>query len=500
MADDRLSSPQGLARWAAQFAALSDRICVPDDAEGRRVFAETDKLVFRPEQSCTLGVTAAQRQIVKKTGILFGSIGAIEPGLLILMLTLFGFSVFAVLILFRMVVILAGLIRRLGLAGRAHPADAPAGMIWPVYTVLVPVYREPIAVSSLIAALKGLDYPKKRLDIQILIEEEDTETLEALLAEKLKPHFRIVPVPKGYLRTKPRALNYGLTLAEGQLVTIYDAEDQMHSGQLKAAAMALQRPGAERMACVQAPLVPHNGSESWIARQFELEYLTHFGLFLPGLSTLSLPIMLGGTSNHFRKEVLDEVGAWDPYNMTEDADLGLRIARYGYQIGMISNPTYEEAPVGLSQWLGQRSRWVKGFIQTLGVFTRHPAKAIQSMGVRNWVAALLLLGGAVLSAILHGPLAIWLILCALWPGLSPPQEGLMLLATGFSLHLVSSVLSWDRFSFVRLFAAVTAPVYWPLQSLAAIRAIQELMRNPYFWNKTEHGLTRQTLNRSRLRN
>lgn len=500
MAEDGFSTPEARANWAEKYSALSDRICIPEDAEGRRVFAETDKLVFRPQESCTLGVTEGQVQVAHKSGVTLGLIGVIEPGLLMLIATYAGFAVFCCLILFRAIVLFAGVISRFGMPKRPKKTPEPTRMIWPVYTVLVPIYREPRAVPNLIAALKGLDYPKKRLDIQILIEEEDEETLDALLAEKLKPHFRIVPVPKGYVQTKPRALNYGLTLAEGQLVTIYDAEDQMHSGQLKAAAMVLQSADAERLACVQAPLVPHNGSDSWIARQFELEYLTHFGLLLPGLSALSLPIMLGGTSNHFRKEVLEEVGAWDPYNVTEDADLGLRLARQGYKIGMVDLPTFEEAPVDLGQWVGQRSRWVKGFFQTAGVFMRRPKDAIREMGCRSWVGALLLLGGSVLSAVLHGPLALWLIFCAVWPGLTPPSEGIVLLVTGFGLHLISSVLSWPRFSWQRVGGALTAPLYWPFQSVAAFRAARELLSDPYYWNKTEHGVTRKSLSRNRLRN
>lgn len=471
-------------------------VCIPPDADKRRHRAEFSLLEADPDASCTRGVTKTQRRVLRKAGVVLGVFGVVAPGLLISALYWAGFGIFATLIAYRAVLILAGALSRPALM-LSGPSKAKT--IWPVYTVLVAVYREPLAVKQLVAALKGLDYPKRQLDIQILIEDSDEETLDALNALKLKSHFRIVPVPEGSVQTKPRALNYGLSLAKGQYVCIYDAEDQMHTGQLKAAVRAFQRAGQEKLACVQAPLVPHNGGESWIARQFELEYLVHFGLVVPGLAALRLPVMLGGTSNHFRRSILEEVGGWDPFNVTEDADLGLRLSAAGYRIGMIAPPTFEEAPVGRKQWVGQRSRWIKGFIQTLGVFTRRPGRAIRQMGVLRWCAAMCLLGGSVLSAVVHGPLAIWLIVSAVLTGNAVPGASVMLLVTGFGVHLLASVLSWPDLKFSRVFGALTAPLYWPLQTFAALKAIRELRTNPYFWDKTEHGVTEKELCRSKLR-
>lgn len=473
-------------------------LCLPEDASIRRQDAENRLIRDNPSASCTLGVTQAQKQFARQIFALTGLGLLVAPGCGVLALSWSLFALFALLILHRGIVLWSGIASKYLKDDVGHSGSGTKA-IWPVYTVLVPVYREPKAVEGLVAALKGLDYPRRQLDIQILIEEADKETLDALLALKLKPQFRIVPVPKGSVQTKPRALNYGLSLARGQYVAIYDAEDQMHAGQLKAAVRAFQASDGKRLACVQAPLIPHNGAESWVARQFELEYLIHFGLIVPGLAGLDVPVMLGGTSNHFRRDVLEKVGGWDPYNVTEDADLGLRLSAAGYRIGVISPPTYEEAPVARRQWIGQRSRWVKGFMQTLGVFTRHPEHMIAEMGMLRWNSAMLLLGGSVFSALMHGPLALWLLACGLLPGLTPPAEAVWLLATGFSLHLLASLCSWKRISPAYVFGALTAPFYWPMQTLAAIKAIRELMKNPYFWDKTEHGLTAKTLCRSRLR-
>lgn len=470
-------------------------VCRPEDADARRNLAETWLTRNNPEASCATGLTAFQKRLAKYAFTLSGLGCMIAPGLAALSIAAALTLVFAALIVHRCIILFAGVF---ACREVSPPGKQKNKTIWPVDTVLVAIYREPEAVPDLVAALKGLDYPKRQLDIQILIEESDTETLHALLDVKLKPHFRIVPVPKGRVQTKPRALNYGLTLARGHYVAVYDAEDQMHSGQLKAAVRAFRRD-AGGLACVQAPLIPHNGRESWMASQFELEYLIQFGLIVPGLSRLNAPVMLGGTSNHFRRDVLEALGGWDAYNVTEDADLGLRLSAAGYKIGVIDPPTFEEAPVERKQWVGQRSRWVKGFIQTLGVFTRNPAGKVAEMGLVKWLSAMALLGGSVVSAILHGPLAIWLLACALLPGLTPPVEAFILLITGFGLHAAASIFSWPEFRWRYVFATLTAPLYWPLQTIAAIKAIRELRKNPYFWDKTRHGLTGETLCRSRLR-
>ena len=502
MADGWNSGPQGFAE-SEKARAADARVFVPDAADALRVAAETHLKKLFPDQSCTSGVTEAQVGLARRIAAILGLGALIVPGATLTFLFWLAFATFLALICQRLLLIVAG---RFFASPLGEPLDLGRGkrgqQIWPMYTVLVPVYREPEAVGKLVAALKGIDYPKRQLDIQILIEEEDQETLDALLNIRMRPHFRIVPVPKGDVQTKPRALNYGLSLARGQYVCIYDAEDQMHTTQIKAAVRAFQRDRGQRptarLACVQAPLIPHNDDESWIAQQFTLEYAVHFGLVVPGLTSLGLPVMLGGTSNHFDKSVLEEIGGWDPYNVTEDADLGLRFARAGYRVGSIAPPTFEEAPVKRMQWIGQRSRWIKGFIQTLGVATRDPLAMARSMGVFRYLSAIGLLGGSVLSALLHGPLGLILLGYLLIPGLTPPGEALFLAVTGYSVHVFASLMVLRNWRAGAIGAILTAPIYWPLQTFAAIKAVKELLKDPYFWDKTDHGLTSVELCRSKL--
>ncbi|MCB1510114.1 MAG: glycosyltransferase, partial [Hyphomicrobiaceae bacterium] len=234
----------------------------------------------------------------------------------------------------------------------------------PVYSVLVPLFREAEVLPGLVRALYRLDYPPEKLDILIILEAVDAETLAVAKSLGLPGHFRIVIVPDGAPRTKPKALNFALRFARGAFVTVFDAEDVPEPTQLLDAVDAFRRARGRRLGCVQARLNIYNHRSSWLAAQFTLEYSALFDGMLPALQRLRLPIPLGGTSNHFPRSILDELGGWDPFNVTEDADLGIRLARAGYEIEMLASTTWEEAPATIRDWLPQRTRWLKGWMQT----------------------------------------------------------------------------------------------------------------------------------------
>lgn len=463
-----------------------------------REHAETYLRRAFPEASCADGLSEGQLKWLGRTGAMSGLAALFAPGLTLGTVQWLAFVAFALIILYRLLLVLVGA------AGRGRPARpdlqgrGTSDGLWPKYTLLVPVFREPAAVSNLITALEGIDYPASQLEVFILLEACDDETLEALNVCALKPHFQILQVPEGDLRTKPRALNYGLQQASGQYVAVYDAEDAMHASQLKDAVRAFQASEELNrqppLACIQAPLIPHNGRESWISGQFEVEYLVQFGLVVPALCQLKLPVLLGGTSNHFRKSVLEEIGGWDPHNVTEDADLGLRLARCGYRVGSIAPPTYEEAPIGVMPWVRQRSRWIKGFLQTACVFFRvSPLRAAQEMGALNYVSASLLLLSGIVSALVHGPLCLWLLAQIIVPGWHAPESAVALCVSGLSMHLLAGALISSGGGVRRWLSILTAPAYWPLQTIAAAKAIWELKSAPYFWDKTDHGVTRAYL-------
>jgi len=362
---------------------------------------------------------------------------------------------------------------------------------WPRYTVLVPLFREAESVPGLVAALNGLDYPADKLEILFLTEYADADTRDALLDEPLHPGAQILTLPNGQPRTKPRALNVALGRLTGEFSTIYDAEDRPHPTQLKRAVLALQA-GGKGLACVQAPLFAYNAGGSWMAGQWALEYDVHFGLILPALARLGVPIALGGTSNHFRVSALRCAGGWDAWNVTEDADIGLRFARMGLRVDVIGAPTQEEAPETLPIWIRQRSRWIKGYMQTWIVLMRQPMRAAREMGWGKFLTSYWLLSGAIGSALVHLPCLIWVMLCALSPDAAFTKFGAAVMIAGYLASAMSAFLAPGGLSGQRLRLVASFWLYWPLLSLAAAIAFYELLCAPHSWAKTPHALTSHT--------
>jgi len=422
--------------------------------------------------------------------VIAGCLGLFQPLLFLGIANILGVTMFTVLIAMRAALVLRGALERGGRVCATHEAPLTDSdhEAWPRYSVLVPLYKEAGSVLKLVSGLKALDYPQDKLEVLFLVEREDRETLQALELARLPFHWPILILPEGQPRTKPRALNVALSQITGQIVTIYDAEDHPHPGQLKAAVTAL-RAGGESMACVQAPLRAYNHRSSWLAGQWALEYDIHFGLVLPALAKADRPIALGGTSNHFRVNALRAAGGWDAWNVTEDADLGLRFARLGYTIGTLDLATLEEAPETLSVWVPQRSRWIKGYMQSAGVILRQPVRAMAQMGVSSFIASQILLSGAILSACLHGPFALICMIYLMVPGMSLAPTFIWLVIAGYGVNVAAALLAPGPKDFRRLWLVLTAPLYWPLQSLAAMRALWELATDPHMWSKTPHGLT-----------
>ena len=366
----------------------------------------------------------------------------------------------------------------------------------PVYTVLVPTYHESEVIDRLLTNLGSLDYPAHKLDLKVLMEADDTDTVERALQHPLADRVDMVLVPAGEPRTKPKALNYGLTLARGELVTIYDAEDEPDTLQLRRAAVAFAR-SADDVACMQAQLTYRNPNQNLITRWFTIEYLMWFTLFLPGLSRVNAPIPLGGTSNHVRRSVLEGLGGWDPYNVTEDADLGVRLHRVGWRCAVLGSITYEEANSDFVNWMKQRSRWYKGYLQTWLVHLRHPVQLWRELGALGFLQFNLFIGGTPLMALLNpvfwGLTILWFLgkfslIQALFPA-PVYYAGLICWAVGNLAVLYITVLAARRSEKPSLvLAALFVPLYWIMMSLSAIKAGIQLIAQPNYWEKTTHGL------------
>lgn len=367
----------------------------------------------------------------------------------------------------------------------------------PAYTVLVPLRDEASVLPVLASALAELDYPKDRLDIKLLLEEDDPVTRDAALALHLPAYVEMLVLPDASPRTKPKACNYGLLHARGEYVVIYDAEDVPEPTQLKKAVVAFRRSGGD-VACIQAKLSYYNRMQNALTQWFTAEYAMWFDLLLPGLQGASMPIPLGGTSNHLRTSVLRELGAWDPFNVTEDADLGIRLHKAGYRTLIMNSVTYEEANADFVNWIRQRSRWVKGYIQTWIVHMRHPVRLWRSLGTRGFIGFQAMILGTPLTFVLN-PL-LWIMTSA-WFLTSAGIVQQMFPAWIYYAGMVSLLLGNFVFSYLNMVAvarrgewelmesAMTAPAYWSLMSLAAWKAVFQLVMRPSHWEKTVHGLT-----------
>ena len=302
----------------------------------------------------------------------------------------------------------------------------------PTFSVLLPLYRESRIVPALITAMARLDYPFDRLEILFITEADDHMTHRALFSAGLPPNMRIVTVPSGQPPSKPRALNYALQVARSTLVAVFDAEDIPDADQLRRAANAFIE-GGPRLACVQARLAIYNDHESFLTRQFAIEYSAPFSGLLPALGFLRLPVTLGGTSNHFRRDLLLKIGGWDPFNVTEDADLGIRLARFGYEVSVIDSVTMEEAPASWRNWRGQRTRWIKGWIQTYLVHMRRPLRLWRDLGAWRFAGFQLTIGATILSLLVHPWFYVLAAMHASFGERLVPESDLLLWVSGSNL-------------------------------------------------------------------
>jgi cellulose synthase/poly-beta-1,6-N-acetylglucosamine synthase-like glycosyltransferase len=368
----------------------------------------------------------------------------------------------------------------------------------PDYTIVVALYREASVVEELVKAIDALDYPKDKLDIKLVIEQRDSETLSRIVELRLPARYEIVVAPSGRPQTKPRALNIALSGARGELVVVYDAEDIPAPDQLRLAASHFAAD--KDLDCLQARLAIRNHGDSWLSKIFAIEYAMLFDVINPGLCALNLPIPLGGSSNHFRARSLVGVGAWDEWNVTEDADLGVRLSRFGYKIKTLDSDTWEEAPYEFGNWFRQRVRWQKGWMQTLIVHSRRPIFFWRDLGPRRALAGAMVIVGAIFGCLFWPAFAIGTAWRALTVGqgtLSPWRElsdvfTYILALAGVWTILLPAVIA-AKFRRLKVTTSVLAllPVYYLLVSVATWVAAFDQVLRPHYWAKTAHGRSRQ---------
>ncbi|WP_286939730.1 MULTISPECIES: glycosyltransferase family 2 protein [unclassified Algoriphagus] len=389
----------------------------------------------------------------------------------------------------------------------------------PIYTILLPVFKESEVIHKLVWNLRNLDYPLEKLDVKLLIEADDAMTYNAVKDMNFPCIFEPLIIPPAQPKTKPKACNYGLYFSKGKYLTIYDAEDIPDNNQLKLVT-SLFKKIPDDYVVIQCALNYFNKKENLLTRLFTLEYSYWFDYMLPGLDNLDVPIPLGGTSNHFKFDKLMELGGWDGFNVTEDADLGLRAYAKSYKVTVLDSTTLEEANNDFFNWIRQRSRWIKGYMQTYLVHMRNPIKLLQKVGVKGFFGFQFFIGGTFFTFLVYPILLLFLIFMLIlntglldylffWTDYSVSQnilesiqlffpDWLVIIAIfNFSVGnlmmiYVNMMAVFRRRSYTLILYALINPLYWLMHSISAYKGLIQLITKPFYWEKTNHGLTKSS--------
>lgn len=434
----------------------------------------------------------------------FGMLGLIAGGLILsfantaIIINVLLSSFFLVAIVFKLFLALVGSRFELDEAVTKKEVREVVDDDLPIYTIHLPVYKEDKLIKKLIWNLQSIDYPREKLDIKLLIEEDDDKTLNAVRNLDFPAVFEVIVVPFHMPKTKPKACNYGLHFSRGKFLTIYDAEDVPDTDQLKKV-VALFNKLPENYIVIQSALNYFNRNENFLTRMFTLEYSYWFDYMLPGLDTFDIPIPLGGTSNHFKFEYLIELGGWDPFNVTEDADLGVRAYDKGYKVAIINSTTYEEANNEMFNWVRQRSRWIKGYMQTHLVHMRNPVALWKKIGWKGFLGFNFFIGATPITFLVY-PLLLCIFFCyvifdletirTLFPDWVLFMSIINLMVGNILMIYVNMMAVFKRRYYELILFAIANPVYWLLHSWAAYKGLYQLVVKPFYWEKTNHGLSK----------
>ncbi|OOQ59123.1 glycosyltransferase [Mucilaginibacter pedocola] len=451
-----------------------------------------------PDSSAVVTFSSAQLVFI------FILIGVVAVGLVMsfkntsIILNVIISSFFLVAIIFKLFLALVGSRFELHQAVTKEELKLTIDDELPIYTILLPVYKEDKLIKKLIWNLQAIDYPRHKLDVKLLIEEDDDKTLNAVRNLDFPAIFEVLVVPYHMPKTKPKACNYGLHFARGKYLTIYDAEDIPDTDQLKKVVSLFGKLPSEYI-CVQSALNYFNRNENFLTRMFTLEYSYWFDYMLPGLDTLDIPIPLGGTSNHFKLQELIDLGAWDPFNVTEDADLGVRAYAKGHKIAIINSTTYEEANNEPFNWIRQRSRWIKGYMQTYLVHMRDPVKLVKKIGWKGFLGFNFFIGATPVIFLVY-PLLLTFFICyiifdlssirTLFPDWVLFMSIFNLMVGNILMIYVNMMAVFKRRYYELILFAIANPIYWLMHSISAYKGLYQLVTNPFYWEKTNHGLSK----------
>ena len=454
----------------------------------------------RPEMSACVPMTRTQKLIMYGTLILVLAGMAVRPWQIARIFVFCSTVFYLIFTLYKLMLVRMSVVTDSQIHISKKELSSVSDDDLQVYSVLVPMYLEPESLAQIVESLDKMDYPADKKDVQFLLEEDDEATLKEAERVSMPQGFSVTVVPESFPRTKPKACNFGLALAKGEYLVIYDAEDRPEPDQLKKAVLAF-RQTADNVVCLQSKLNFYNPRQNLLTRWFTAEYSAWFDLSLPGLSAIGAVMPLGGTSNHFVTSVLAEMMGWDAYNVTEDCDIGVRIHRMGYRTRMLDATTWEEACSSFPYWIKQRTRWLKGYIQTYLVHMRHPFLLLRELGLYNFMNFQLLIAGIIISFLIN-PIfwtlaLLWFflrleVLVTLFPGVIFAMGAVCLFAGNFVFAYTSAIGCYKRGYYDLVKYAVLSPIYWSFMSYSGWRAFFQFFTNPFYWEKTKHGLNTES--------
>lgn len=365
----------------------------------------------------------------------------------------------------------------------------------PCVSIMVPLYKEREIAGALIKRLQRLTYPKALLDVILVLEESDDITRQTVAKADLPSWIRTIEVPAlNGLTTKPRAMNFALDFCRGEIIGVWDAEDAPEPDQLERVVTRFDQVD-EDIVCLQGVLDYYNPRSNWRSRCFTVEYNSWFRVVLQGIARLGLVVPLGGTTFFFRRDKLLELGGWDAHNVTEDADLGVRLVRAGYRTEMVNTTTYEEANFRAWPWVKQRSRWLKGFMVTYLVQMRSPMRLLQDLGLARFLGIQAFFLGTIGQFLLAPVMwTFWLTAFGIPTLLTQTLSHTVILSIS-ALFLLAAMLNiavailalWAKERRFLILWLPLMPVYYPFGIVAAYKALWELLSYPFYWDKTQHG-------------
>lgn len=369
----------------------------------------------------------------------------------------------------------------------------------PTYSIIIPLYKEEGVIDQLITHMQNIDYPDHLLRVFIVLEADDIGTKEELIHRDLPHNFVVLITPNAYPKTKPRACNYAMQFIHSDIVVIYDAEDIPHPQQLKDVASEFQNTDPS-VACIQCQLYWYNIYDNWLTFMFAIEYKILFEYILPALDNLNMPIPLGGTSNHIRVDKLKEIGCWDEYNVTEDADLGIRLSRNGFKTKLITSHTGEECPISIMAWMKQRTRWIKGYLQTFIAHTSDIPMLVSDFGWRKTFFFICFIGISTISYLLAGISFLILVIQVMSSeflyGEFIKLSSYCMMLCGFLFMMYQGYTAKQRFyngKTILMKLWWTYPFYCILHIVASFRALYHLIFATYLWEKTAHSISQPHL-------